>query len=147
MTATTPTDRRALLARTIAAHRSRDDGATFRGTDGQRRGRVVYSDRVLELTLPGAEGGPEPLASGTDPGAALDAVLAAFPVFKRKQPETRKAPDGTVYVSALADAKHCADFVETVLREVYALDEGYELRTVPAAGTDGDRAGENQDEG
>ena len=131
MTATTPADRRALLARTIAAHRSRDDGATFRGTDGERRGRVIYTDRVLELTLPAGEDRTDAGGTSADPAAALDSVLASFPVFKRKQPETRKAPDGTVYVSALADAKHCADFVETVLREVYALDEGYELDVEP----------------
>jgi hypothetical protein len=57
----------------------------------------------------------------------LDAVLAEFPVFKVAHPETRKADEGVVHVSAIADPKHAADFVETLFREVYDRPEDYRL--------------------
>jgi len=136
MPASTPADRQRLLVRRVTEHRARDDGARFVGTDGARRGEVVYRDRVLTLALPsgGADGATGPTGDGADAAeTALDGVLDAFPAFRRKQPETRKAPRGTVYVSALADPKRLADFVEAALREVYGLDEGYELVAEPLA--------------
>jgi len=58
----------------------------------------------------------------------LETLLDAYRVFKIKQPETRKADDGIVYLSAVTDAKHAADFIEALFREVYGNDADYELR-------------------
>jgi hypothetical protein len=110
-----PRERLGLLAETIAAHRARDsEGAVFE-SDG---GRVEYADRIVTLELSAEE------------RERLDALLADFPVFKIEQPATRKAAEGVVHVSAIADPKHAADFVEGVFRQVYGADEGYELRVV-----------------
>lgn len=57
----------------------------------------------------------------------LDALLDDYPVFKVEQPATRKADDDVVYVSAIADPKHVADFVDDCFRRVYGLPDGYEL--------------------
>lgn len=77
--------------------------------------RLGYEDRLLSLDLSG------------DERERLAALLDDFPVFKVKRPETRKAPDGTVYVSAIADPKHLADFVEECFRRVFDLEEDYGL--------------------
>ena len=112
-------DRLALAVDAVTTHRARgSDGAVFEGVDGDRRVRVEYADRLFTLTVSAEERG------------ALEDHLGAFPVFKVKQPETRKAPEGTVYVSAIADAKHAADFLEGAFRTVYGLPAGYELRVV-----------------
>jgi hypothetical protein len=127
MPATTPADRRRLLARSVADHRSRDADVAFHGRDGDHEARVTYGDRVVAMDLAHAA---HPQRAARD---ALEETLADYPVFKLKQPETRKARTGEVYVSALADAKHAADFIETCFREVYGLGPEYEL----TAGTDG----------
>jgi hypothetical protein len=112
-------ERIALAADAVATHRTRgSDGAVFEGVDGDRRVRVEYVDRLFTLPVSGEERG------------ALDEHLGSFPVFKLKQPETRKAPEGTVHVSAIADPKHAADFLEGTFRAVYGLPEDYELRVV-----------------
>jgi hypothetical protein len=90
----------------------------FEGVDGDRCVRVEYADRLFALEVSTAE------------RDALDEHLGSFPVFKVKQPETRKAPGGTVYVSAIADPKHAADFLEGTFRTVYGLPAEYELRVV-----------------
>lgn len=108
-------ERLGLVAETIAAHRERgSEGAVFEGAGG----RVEYADRVLTLELDGPA------------RERLEDLLGEFPVFKIEQPATRKAPEGVVHVSAIADPKHAADFVEGVFRMVYGADEGYELRVV-----------------
>lgn len=113
--ASEPAQRRALIAEAVTAHRRRDsEAAVFEAGDV----RVRYADRVIRLDV------------DPDERDRLDAVLGEFPVFKRKQPETRKAEEGVVYVSAIADAKHAADFLEAAFREVYGRAEGYELRVV-----------------
>lgn len=109
--ATTPTDRRKRVVRAVMAHRKGGDPVAFHAGDD----RVGYDDRLLELDVADAE------------RDRLDALLAEYPVFKRKQPETRKAPERTVFVSAIADPKHLADFVEDCFRQVYDRPEDYPL--------------------
>lgn len=117
--ATDPTDRLGLAVDAVTAHRARNsDGVTFEGVAGDEVASVEYTDRVVRLEL------------DADARGRLDTLLGSFPVFKLKQPETRKAPDGVVYVSAIADAKHAAEFVDAVLREVHDLGDEYELRVV-----------------
>lgn len=77
--------------------------------------RIEYEDRLLSLDLSGEE------------RERMTALLDDFPVFKVTQPETRKASNGTVYVSAIADPKHLADFVEDCFRRVFGLGEDYGL--------------------
>lgn len=110
-TATAPTDRRKLVVRAVMAHRKQGDPAVFEAEDT----RVVYDDRLLELSVSDAE------------HDRLDALLREYPVFKIKQPETRKAGGETVFVSAIADPKHLADFVDDCFQQVYGRGEAYEL--------------------
>lgn len=125
-----PGSRRTLVVRAVTAHRREgggpvvftagdatpDDSAADDPTaDDPTVARLEYEDRVLVLDLSDEE--RERLAT----------LLDDFPVFKVKQPETRKAPDGTVYVSAIADPKHLADFVEDCFRRVYDREEDYRL--------------------
>ena len=112
-------ERLALAVDAVATHRARgSEGAVFEGVDGERTVRVEYADRLFTLTVSPEE------------SEALSEHLGSFPVFKVKQPETRKAPEGTVYVSAIADPKHAADFLEGTFRTVYGLPADYELRVV-----------------
>jgi hypothetical protein len=112
-------DRLALAVDAVTTHRRRgSEGVVFEGVDGDRRVRVEYADRLFTFT------------GSTDERDRLADHLGSFPVFKMKQPETRKAPEGTVYVSAIADAKHAADFLEGAFRAVYDLPGDYELRVV-----------------
>ena len=113
--ASDPTERRALLADAITAHRRRgSDGATLRA-DGHE---VRFADRTITLTLTSAE------------RERLDTLLGEFPVFKLDQPATRKAQDGTVSIAAIADPKHAADFLERTFREVHGLEADYTLWAV-----------------
>jgi hypothetical protein len=123
MPATDPADRRRLFAREVAAHRSRDDGATFVAHDAEDgpTPHLTYGDRIVSMDL---SRGALPQRAARD---ALDELLSEFPVFKLKQPETRRAREGEVYVSALADAKHAADFLEACFRDVYGLGPDYEV--------------------
>lgn len=114
-------ERLALAVDAVATHRVRgSEGAVFEAvdTDGNRSVRVEYADRLFTLTV------------SPDERDALSDHLDSFPVFKLKQPETRKAPEGTVHVSAIADPKHAADFLEGTFRAVYDLPADYELRVV-----------------
>ncbi|WP_181692376.1 hypothetical protein [Natronomonas sp. LN261] len=112
MAADRPGDRRKLLVRRIVESRRTGDPAVF-DTGGAS---VEYDDRGLRL-----EADP-------DERDRLGSLLSAYHVFKIKQPETRKAADGVLYVSAVTDPKHAADFIEAVFRDVYGLGERYELR-------------------
>jgi len=112
MAADRPGDRRRLLVRRIVESRRTGDPAVF-DTGGVS---VEYDDRRLRL-----EADPEERDR-------LGPLLSAYHVFKIKQPETRKAADGVLYVSAVTDPKYAADFIEAVFRDVYELGEGYELR-------------------
>lgn len=134
MPATSPADRKRLAVRAIARHRSREDGVDFVARASDRQVGITYADRIITLDL--GEAG-----AATDAGsarAALDELLASFPVFKLQQPETRKAQDGIVHVSALADPKHAADFIEACYREVFGLGPAYELVVEIEDGEGGD---------
>lgn len=113
MPADTPTERRALLVRRITDSRRTGESAVFEAEGAT----VEYDDRVLRLEI------------GTDERDRLEELLSAYHVFKIKQPETRKADGDTVYLSAVTDAKHAADFVESLFREVYGAEKAYELRS------------------
>ncbi|MFW5963870.1 MAG: hypothetical protein ACOCQM_03315 [Natronomonas sp.] len=111
--ATTSDDRRRLIVEAIVAHRrGGGDPVVFEGAES----RIKYDDRRLRLELDDDERG------------RLEALLSAYHVFKIKQPDTRKADDGVVYLSAVTDPKHAADFVESLFRDLYDADAGYELR-------------------
>lgn len=108
--ASTPRERRALYAEAVLAHRER-------GSE-----RVVFEAGDDRLTL--AESGVR-FELGDDRHGALEDLLADYPVFKVAQPATRTAAEGVVYVSAVTDAKHLADFVDDAFRRVYGHEEGY----------------------
>lgn len=114
-TADDPGSRRTLVVRAVTAHRREGGGPVVFTAGDPADARLEYEDRLLALALSGEQ------------RDRLAALLDDFPVFKIKQPETRKAPDGTVYVSAIADPKHLADFVEDCFRRVYDLGEDYRL--------------------
>lgn len=115
---TTPTDRLTRIAESVASHRTHDDSdrAVFEA-DGKR---ITYADRTITLELTDTE------------RKRLVELLGSFPVFKIEQPATRKAPEGEIHISAIADPKHTADFLERVFRSVYKLDEQYLLRAEEA---------------
>jgi len=128
-----PAQRRALAAEAVIAHRERASEATvFEAetdattadvadtvdADAGRTGefvRLVYAEGVITFECT------------TEERDRLDDLLADFSVFKPEQPDTRKAPGGTVHVSAVADPKHAADFLDAAFRRVYELPEGYRL--------------------
>lgn len=113
--ASRPSERRALLAEAVTAHRNRGSEATVFEAGHHR---VRYTDRVVQFDLSEEELG------------RLRSLLEEFPVFKIKQPETRKAETGIVYVSAIADAKHAADFLDAAFRDVFDCADAYELRVI-----------------
>ena len=127
---TDPESRQELLVRSLMAHRGQRDELVVRagersepadsasGGTGSRAGerRIRYGDRQLTLF---------PDARERD---RLDDLLGEYPVFKLDAPATRKTADGTVYVSAVADPKHLADFIEDCCRQVYDLPATYPLR-------------------
>jgi hypothetical protein len=100
------------LVGAIVAARKNDESVVFEAADA----RVTYEDRTLLLSVT------------DDERERLDALLEEYHVFKIEQPATRKAEAGTVYLSAVTDAKHAADFVDSLFGEVYDADEGYDLR-------------------
>jgi hypothetical protein len=108
--ATTAGDRRALYAEAVAAHRQRGSERVVleAGAD-----RLVLADHLEFAVTPRQR-------------EALEGLLGEFPVFKLAQPATRKAAEGVVYVSAVTDAKHLADFVDEAFQRVYGHGEGYE---------------------
>lgn len=114
-TADDPASRRTLVVRAVTAHRREGGGPVVFAAGEAADSRLEYEDRLVSLDLSREE------------RDRLAALLDDFPVFKVKQPETRKAPDRTVYVSAIADPKHLADFVEDCFRRVFGLGEGYRL--------------------
>ena len=128
-----PGDRRALVAEAVLAHRARDsEAAVFEAGDR----RLDYADRVVTVPVgrreeTGDADTPDDADDGHDgdaePRDQLDALLDDYPVFKVDQPATRKADDDVVYVSAIADPKHVADFVDDCFRRVYGRPNDYEL--------------------
>ncbi len=112
MAADTPDDRKRSFVRRIVEARRADESAVFEA-EGVT---IEYDDRIIRLEV------------GSAQRDRLEELLGAYRVFKIKQPETRKAEDGVVYLSAVTDAKHAADFLESLFRDVHELREGYELR-------------------
>lgn len=113
MPADTPGDRKQLLVGRIVEARQSGGPATF-AAEGLE---VTYDDRTIEVEIT------------PDASDQLESLLSAYHVFKIKQPETRKAGDRVVFISAVTDAKRAADFVESLFREVHGLDAGYALNT------------------
>lgn len=109
----TPAERRQTIVSAVVDARQTDDPVRF----SAEAGSVVYDDRTLRLAV------------DADERRRLEALLEEYHVFKLQQPETRKADEGVVYLSAVTDPKHAADFVEALFREVYGADEGYVLET------------------
>lgn len=112
MDADDPRSRRQALVSAIVEARRTDESIAFAGAGA----RVTYADRTIRLEL------------DADERERLDALLAEYHVFKVEQPTTRKADGGVVYLSAVTDPKHAADFVEGLFREVYGAPEDYELQ-------------------
>jgi len=109
--ATTPSERRRLLVRAIVE--SRRTGATLRLEAGDTR--IEYEGQRVRLVC------------SPDERDRLDALLDEYHVFKIKQPETRKADEGVVYLSAVTDPKHAADFLDELFDVVYDVGDGYAL--------------------
>ncbi|WP_136716362.1 hypothetical protein [Halorientalis salina] len=110
------TTRRARIAEAITAHRrAGSQSAVFFGPKGDDVPVVEYVDREITVEVDDAE------------RDRLDTLLSEFPVFKIAQPATRKSPASEVHVSALADPKHTADFVDRLVLDVYEFDENYAL--------------------
>lgn len=114
MAADTPGDRTQLLVRRIVESRQEDDPIRFEAEDVA----VEYEDSTLRIETDRAD------------RDALNSLLEEYRVCKIKQPETRKAVGNVVYLSMVTDAKHTADCIEALFRQVYAFGEEYELRTV-----------------
>ncbi|MFB6083537.1 MAG: hypothetical protein ABEJ94_04755 [Halorientalis sp.] len=108
-------DRRTRIAKAIVAHREagHDSPVRFTAPDAPA---VEYCDREITVQVDDAE------------HDRLDDLLDDFPVFKIAQPATRKAPDGEVHVSAIADPKHAADFLDTLFLDVFERPDDYGLR-------------------
>ena len=113
MTADTAGDRKQLLVRRIIEARRNDETVVFEADESV----VEYDNRTVRIELDAGE------------RDRLAELLDAYHVFKIKQPETRKAAEEMVYLSAVTDAKHAADFIEALFRTVYKASEGYELQT------------------
>lgn len=110
-TASTPVDRRNLLVDAIVTAREHNTQVAFIGAGN----KVEYSDRILRLELNNEE------------QDRLDTLRVQYPVFKPKQPDTRKAPDNVLYLSAVTDPKHVADFLDDLFLDVFDASSAYEL--------------------
>ncbi len=113
MPADTPEGRKRSFVRRIGEARRTGESVVFEADDAA----IEYDDRMLRLELT------------ADERDRLEELLEVYHVFKIAQPATRKAPNGMVYLSAVTDAKHAADFLEAVFRDVYGFSERYELRS------------------
>lgn len=109
-----PTARRRRLVDAIVDNRADPDGGPTRFEGAGHA--VEYDDQRLRLEVDDSS------------RAVLDDLLADYRVVKVDQPATRRADDGVVYLSAVTDAKHAADFVDALFLEVFDAEEDYELR-------------------
>jgi hypothetical protein len=113
------TARRARIAEAIAAHRqSGSESPVLFVASGPDPPFVEYRDREITVT--------------TGDRDRLEVLLGEFPVFKIAQPATNKAPEGEVHLSALADPKHTADFVDRLFLDVFGVGDDYTLRVEEA---------------
>ena len=123
MTDPDATTRRAKIAEAITAHRKGGSqspvlfvaGEPADDADPAERPFVDYEDRQITVDVSDAE------------RERLDELMSEFSVFKIAQPATRKAPDSVVCVSAIADAKHAADFVDRIFLDVFETGPSYDL--------------------
>jgi len=108
--------RRARIAEAVAQHRraGSESPVLFVAETGPDQPFVEYRDREITVTTGNRE--------------RLDALLGEFPVFKVAQPATNKAPEGEIHLSALADPKHTADFLDRLFLDVFGLTADYTLR-------------------
>ncbi|SEN05161.1 hypothetical protein SAMN05216388_1001251 [Halorientalis persicus] len=110
-------ERRTRIAEAITAHRrAGSQSPVLVAVAADDPPYVEYCDREIVVRVDDAQ------------RDRLDALLAEFPVFKIAQPATRKAPDGEVHVSAIADPKHAADFLDTLFLDVFDRPDDYDLR-------------------
>ena len=112
MPSTPEARRRAVVEAVLGARKA--DGAVIFVADSSRA-RVTYRDRRLRVDADETE------------RERLEALLSEYHAFKVRQPDTRKADEGVVYLSAVTDPKHAADFVEALFREVYGAGREYDL--------------------
>ena len=110
--ASTPEARHRAIVEAVVEARKAGEAVVFAAADG----RVEYEDRRLRVE------------ADDDERDRLEALLSEYHVFKIEQPATRKADEGVVYLSAVTDPKHAADFVEALFREVYGAGAEYDLR-------------------
>lgn len=115
--ADSPGERRRRFVAAIVRARREDVAVRFVATPGSHDEPVgvEYRDRTLRLEVDDEE------------RARLEDLRADYHVFKLKQPETRRAADGVVYLSAVTDPKHAADFLEALFRAVYGAGDAYAL--------------------
>ena len=110
--ASTPEARHRAIVEAVVEARKAGEAVVFAAADG----RVEYEDRRLRVEVE------------ADERDRLEALLSEYHVFKIQQPDTRKASAGVVYLSAVTDPKHAAEFVETLFREAYGVGREYDLR-------------------
>lgn len=106
-----PPERRATIVEAIVRARTDGEPVVFSGEGAT----VEYHDRTLRLELETSE------------ADRLESLRSTYPVIKPKQPETRKAPNGVVVLSAVTDPKHAADFLDDLFLTVFGAAERYEL--------------------
>ncbi|SDF08265.1 hypothetical protein [Halorientalis regularis] len=110
-------ERRTRIAEAITAHRrAGSQSPVLVAVTADDPPYVEYCDREIVVQVDDAE------------RDRLDTLLDDFPVFKIAQPTTRKAPDGEVHVSAIADPKHAADFLDRLFLDVFERADEYDLR-------------------
>ncbi len=113
MTATDSASRRRLLVEALVEARQTTQPVAFVAEDR----RIMFEDRTLRVEATDAE------------RDRLETLCDEYRVLKIQQPETRKAADNVVYLSAVTDPKHLADFIDALFRDVYTADADYELTT------------------
>jgi hypothetical protein len=110
-------ERRTRIAEAITAHRrAGSQSPVLVAVAAEDPPYVEYCDREIVVRVEEAD------------RDRLDALLDDFPVFKIAQPATRKAPAGEIHVSAIADPKHAADFLDRLFLDVFERPAGYALR-------------------
>jgi hypothetical protein len=110
-------ERRTRIAEAITAHRrAGSQSPVLVAVAAEDPPYVEYCDREIVVRVEEAD------------RDRLDALLDDFPVFKIAQPATRKAPAGEIHVSAIADPKHAADFLDRLFLDVFERPARYALR-------------------
>jgi len=113
MASTQAARQQAIVSAIVEARRTDGSVAFLAAGTGDR---IAYEDRRLRIEV------------DPEKRAGLETLLAEYHVFKLQQPATRKADEGVVYLSAVTDPKHAADFVDALFREVHGVEADYELR-------------------